>query len=105
MGKEDAALSEGPQQAGGSNLRSARGVACALGLAAALGCAPTLNVLGVYFPAWLISAVVGLVAAYAVVWWMGRQPGQRELAQSGLLFCSLTVMVGLLVWWIFFSGF
>ena len=105
MGKENAALSEGPQQPGSRTPRSARGAACALGLAASLGCAPTLNVLGVYFPAWLVSAVVGLVAAYAVVWWMGRRPGQRALAQSGLLFCSLTVMVSLLVWWIFFSAF
>jgi hypothetical protein len=70
-----------------------------------LGCAPTVNVLGVYFPAWLVSAVVGLVVAYALVWWLGRRPRQRALAQSGLLFCSLTVSVGLLVWWIFFSGF
>ena len=76
-----------------------------LGLASPLGCAPSVNVLGVYFPAWLISAVVGLVAAYAVVWWLGRRPGERALAQSGLLFCSLTVIVGLLVWWIFFSSF
>lgn len=74
-------------------------------LVATSGCAPTVDVLGVYFPAWLVSAVVGLVAAYAVVWWMGRRPGERALAQSGLLFSSLTVIVGLLVWWIFFSGF
>ncbi len=105
MGKENAALSEGPQQPGSRTPRSTRGAACALGLATSLGCAPTLNVLGVYFPAWLVSAVVGLVAAYACVRWLGRRPGRRELAQSGLLFCSLTVMVGLLVWWIFFSAF
>ncbi len=73
-------------------------------LATGVGCAPTVNVLGVYFPAWLVSAVVGLVAAYALVWWMGRRPGRRALAQSGLLFCSLTVMVGLMMWWIFFSS-
>jgi uncharacterized membrane protein len=70
-----------------------------------VGCAPTVNVLGVYFPAWLVSAVVGLVVAYAVVWWLGQRRAARALAQSGLLFCSLTVIVGLLVWWIFFSGF
>ena len=73
-------------------------------VATSLGCAPTLNVLGVYFPAWLVSAVVGLVVAYALVGWLGRRPGARALAQSGLFFCSLTVMVALLVWWIFFSG-
>jgi hypothetical protein len=77
--------------------------AAALGLS--LGCTPTVNVLGVYFPGWLISGVVGLVAAYAVVWWLARKPGARALAQSGLLFCSLTVSVSLVVWWAFFSGF
>ena len=95
-------MSNGAKQAG---RRSARGAACALGLASGTGCAPTLNVLGVYFPAWLVSAVVGLVVAYALVWWLGRRPGARALAQSGLLFCSLTVTLGLLIWWIFFRGF
>ena len=74
-------------------------------IAALLGCAPTMNLAGVYFPAWLVSAVVGVVAAYAVVWWMGRRPGKAALAQSGLLFCGLSVAVSLLNWWIFFSGF
>jgi hypothetical protein len=69
------------------------------------GCAPTLDVAGVYFPAWLVSAVIGLVVAYAIVWWIGRHPGSTALAQSGLLFCSLGVAVALLNWWIFFSGF
>jgi len=68
------------------------------------GCAPTVNVAGVYFPAWLVSAIVGLVVAYVAVGWLGRRPGARALAQSGVLFCSLTLMVGLMVWWIFFSS-
>jgi hypothetical protein len=89
----------------GRAVRGTRGALSALGLTSCTGCAPTLNLLGVYFPAWLVSATVGLVTAYALVWWLGRRPGQRVLAQSGLLFCSLTVTVGLLIWWIFFSGF
>ncbi len=97
-------MSDGAKRAGPRTARNAHGAACALGLAGCTGCAPTLNVLGVYFPAWLVSAVVGLVVAYALVWWLGRRPGQLALAQSGLFFCSLTVMVALLVWWIFFSG-
>jgi hypothetical protein len=89
----------------GKGDRPSRRVVGAFVLAAPAGCAPTVNVLGVYFPGWLISAVAGLVAAYALVWWLGRRPGARSLAQSGLLFCSLTVTVALLVWWIFFSAF
>ncbi len=104
-GKENPALATPPKRrgrrAGGTALRAPS----LLAAAAPLGCAPSVNVLGVYFPAWLVSAVVGLVTAYALVWWLGRRPGERALAQSGLLFCSLTVIVAMLVWWIFFSGF
>ncbi len=83
---------------------SARTGAWLVALATLVVCATTVNVLGVYFPAWLVSAIVGLVVAYVVVGWLGRRPGARVLAQSGLLFCSLTLMVGLMVWWIFFSS-
>jgi hypothetical protein len=98
-------LSNSANQAEHRTARNARGAVCALGSAICTGCAPTVNVLGVYFPAWLISAVVGLVVAYALVAWLGRRPAERALAQSGLFFCSLTASVGLIVWWIFFGDF
>ena len=85
--------------------RYAPGGALCVVAAAATGCTPNLNILGVYFPGWLVSAVAGLVVAYALVWWLGRRPSSRALAQSGLFFCGLTVMLALLNWWIFFSGF
>jgi hypothetical protein len=80
-------------------------IAYAAVLGLSLGCTPTVNVLGVYFPGWLISGVVGLLTAYAVVWWLARKPRVRTLAQSGLLFCSLAASVSLAFWWVFFSGF
>ena len=84
---------------------TAPGISLLLVAALAVSCAPTVNVLGVYFPPWLVSAVAGLAVAYGAVWFLGRRPGTRALAQSGLLFCSLTVIVGLLLWWLLFSGF
>ena len=105
MKKQEVPLIQRPDPDRNRALRRIRRDACVPALAVLLGCAPTANVLGVYFPAWLISAVVGLVAAYALVWWLGRRPGVRSLAQSGLLFCSLTLIVSLVVWWVFFSGF
>lgn len=105
MRKEKGILSTDPTPAERRTHHGTLSAACALGLGGLVGCAPTVNVLGVYFPAWLVSAVVGLVVAYAGVWWLGRRPGERALAQSGLLFCSLTVGVGLIVWWILFSRF
>lgn len=76
-----------------------------LALAAGAGCAPTVDILGVYFPAWLVSGVVGLVASYALVVALGRRAATRELAQSGVLFCSLSVGLALALWWVFFQGF
>jgi hypothetical protein len=104
-GERGSRLSKSAKQAGRRTARNERGVVCALGLASFTGCASTLSVLGVYFPAWLVCAVVGLVVAYALVRWMGRHSGSRTLADSGLMFCSLTVVLALSVWWIFFSGF
>jgi len=69
----------------------------------AIGCTPTVDVLGVYFPGWLVSAVIGVVVAYLGVWSMARRPPLRSLGQSGLLFCSLTVSVALITWWALFS--
>ena len=104
MKQQEVPLSQRRDPARNRALRRTRWVACVPALAVSLACAPTVNVLGVYFPGWLISGVVGLVAAYAFVWWLGRRPAARALAQSGLLFCSLTASVGLVVWWVFFSG-
>ena len=64
-----------------------------------------MDVVGVYFPGWLISAVAGVVIAYVVVSVLARRPGARDLAQSGLLFCGLTVSVGTSIWWILFTRF
>ena len=102
-------MSAGSKQPDPGAARRARGSALgnALGVAAAMatGCTPNLNILGVYFPGWLVSGVAGLVVAYALVWWLGRRPSSRALAQSGLFFCGLTLVLALLNWWIFFSGF
>ena len=70
----------------------------------ACGCAPMVDVLGVYFPGWLVSAVIGIVVSYGIVAWLGRRPGARGLADSGLLFVGLTVSIALAVWWVSFSG-
>jgi hypothetical protein len=102
---ENAKLSAGSKPRDPRATRRARDSAICLLAASLVGCAPNLNILGVYFPGWLVSGVAGLTVAYALVWALGRRPGLRALAQSGLFFCGLTVMLALLNWWIFFSGF
>ena len=74
-------------------------------LTAPAGCAPTLDVVGVYFPGWLVSTVTGVAASYGIVLWLGRRPATAGLADSGLFFMSLAVGIALAVWWVCFSGF
>jgi len=69
------------------------------------GCEPVIDVAGVYFPGWLVSAVVGVVAAYGIVLGLGRSSKGRILADSGIFFVSLVVGIALAVWWVGFSGF
>ena len=69
------------------------------------GCAPSINILGVYFPGWLVSTVAGVVLAYGVVIGLSRRPQTRELGDSGLFFLSLVAGIALATWWVFFSDF
>ena len=69
------------------------------------GCEPVLDVAGVYFPGWLVSAVVGVVAAYGIVLGLGRSSKGRSLADSGIIYVSLVTGIALAVWWACFSGF
>jgi hypothetical protein len=69
------------------------------------GCEPVVDVAGVYFPGWLVSAVIGVVAAYGIVLGLGRSSKRRPLADSGIFFVSLVAVIALAVWWACFSGF
>ena len=73
-------------------------------LPAVSGCAPTLDVLGVYFPGWLVAGILAVVGAYALVIGLARVPATRELADSGLFFVGVAVGLAFALWWILFSG-
>jgi hypothetical protein len=74
-------------------------------LATTPACAPIVDVAGVYFPGWLVSAVTAVAASYGVVLWLGRRPGAKTLADSGIFFVSLASSIALAVWWMLFSRF
>ena len=46
-------------------------------LPAVPGCAPTIDVLGVYFPGWLVSGILAVVAAYVLVLALGQAEGDK----------------------------
>ena len=85
--------------------RIARFVLAAVAFSAASACAPTVDILGVYFPGWLVAVITSVVASYLAVSSLGRWAWARTLAQSGLFFVSLTVVISLTLWWALFSGF
>ena len=68
-------------------------------------CKPTVDIEGVYVPAWLFSAVTGLIAAYVVVWVVAKRPAWRTVARSGVLYCSLALSLAMITWWLLFSRF
>ena len=80
-------------------------VAGGLLLAGPAGCAPSLDVLGVFFPGWLVATMIGVAGSYGIVVWLGRRPGTRALAESGFFFLGLLASVALASWWVLFSGF
>lgn len=79
--------------------------ATAIVLAGTASCAPTVDIEGVYVPAWLFSAVTGLAIAYIAVWSLAKRPAWRAVARSGALYCSLALSLAMITWWLLFSRF
>jgi hypothetical protein len=85
--------------------RPSRWIASGILLAVPTGCEPALDVLGVFFPGWLVSTVIGVAGSYGIVAWLGRRPDTRALAGSGLFFVGLLAAIALATWWLLFSRF
>ncbi len=80
----------------------ARRVAVALVVA---GCshAPTMNLFGSYFPAWMLCAAVGVVATI-VIWWILAMAGIHEYVIAPLLtYTGLALSATLLSWLLWFG--
>jgi hypothetical protein len=70
------------------------------------GCAfsPSVNILGSFFPAWLISIVTGLVLAL-VAWRVFVATGIAPyLKPSGLVYVCLTALLIFASWLVLFGG-
>jgi len=74
-------------------------------LAMITGCASPVDMMGVYFPGWLVAFIVSVAASYAFIIWLGSRPAGKDLADSGLFFVGLVASVALSVWWVCFSHF
>jgi hypothetical protein len=69
------------------------------------GCrrAPTFNILGSFFPAWLICMVIGIVLAFAVNRLLVYLKIYKEIVWSILVYPCLAMFFACTLWLIFFS--
>jgi hypothetical protein len=75
------------------------------GLALLSGCgrAPSFNILGSFFPAWLICMVVGIVLAAIVNWTLVRLKWEKHIQWTIVVYPCLAAFFAFTLWLIFFS--
>ena len=89
-------------------ISSSQAVAVALSSAAPLlaaGCsrAPTFNILGSYFPSWLVCGVLGILLAAAVRLFFVRIKLEEQLQPLILVYPCLAAFFTFTLWLLFFS--
>ncbi len=69
------------------------------------GCshAPTFNILGSFFPSWLICLVIGICLAWLASWLLTRFKLEKLIAWPVLTYPSMAAFFSFLLWLIFFS--
>ena len=69
------------------------------------GCSrvPSLNILGSFFPAWILCGVIGIVLAVAALILFVRLNFERELSPLIVVYPSLAALFTFSIWLLFFS--
>lgn len=80
------------------SLRAAAAALCVL----QTGCAPSTNVLGAYFPDWLICIVAGVVLTVLVYMALARLGERDQSVAPALTWPTLATLLTLAVWLVFF---
>jgi hypothetical protein len=93
---------QGPVQ---SPRKLAASMAALGGLSVLSGCGrvPSFNILGSFFPAWLICMVVGIVLAAIVHWLLTVFKLDKEIAWTILVYPCLAAFFAFTLWLVFFS--
>lgn len=72
-------------------------------LAAGCSRAPTFNILGSFFPAWLVCIVAGIVLAAVANRMLVRLKLDQEIAWSIVVYPCIALFFACVLWLIFFS--
>jgi len=79
--------------------------ACAALVLTATGCsrAPTFNLLGSFFPAWILCGVIGIVLTVAVRIFFMRIDFEKELSPLIVVYPCMAAFFTFTLWLLFFS--
>jgi len=72
-------------------------------LLAGCGRAPSFNILGSFFPAWLICMVVGILLAAIVNWVLAALKLEKLISWGILVYPCLAAFFAFTLWLVFFS--
>jgi hypothetical protein len=69
------------------------------------GCshAPTFNILGSFFPSWLLCLIVGICLAALVNWVLTRYKLEKLIVWPVLIYPCIATFFSFFLWLIFFS--
>ena len=65
---------------------------------------PYINIVGSFFPSWMLCAVIGIVTALAGRWLFVRAGLDPYVGPRRLVYSSLALLVTLVLWVAFFRG-
>lgn len=72
-------------------------------LVSGCGRAPSFNILGSYFPAWLFCLVTGILLTAIVYWAFERLQIAKEIVWTIVVYPCLTAFFAFTLWLLFFS--
>ena len=80
-------------------------VSCAAVLALATGCsrAPSLNILGSFFPAWILCGILGILLTVVVRLLFVRANFEQELSPLILFYPCMALFFTFSIWLVFYS--
>ena len=65
---------------------------------------PSVNVLGAYFPSWMLCVLIGIALTLIVRQVLAAAGGESWIGPLGLAYPALTLAFTLATWLIFFRG-
>ena len=79
--------------------------ACSAAMLAVAGCSrvPSFNILGSFFPAWILCGVIGILLAVIVRWYFVRIKLEEQLKPLILVYPCLAAFFTFTLWLLFFS--